>query len=343
MTEIAGDFAGLPVVEARAAIVKELKNLELLRGSNSLKQAVGVHERCSTPIEFHVSPQWFMKLLDKKKELLKRGNELNWYPGKMKIRYEDWAKNLKWDWNISRQRVYGVPFPLWYCEECSYVVTADEATLPVDPTETSAPYSSCPKCSGSSFVPEKDVMDTWMTSSLTPLINSDWATPEKGRMDMIYPMTVRVQGFEIIRTWLFYTVAKSHVHTDSLPWNDVMISGWGLTEQGKKISKRDLDKAADKDGFNRYEPYQVIKKYGADSLRYWATLSSLGNDLRYSEKDVKVGRKLLTKLWNASTLLIQHLMVMITGTTRFQPMNSGLLTGGFGIIVTELLMRLRRR
>ena len=184
---------------------------------------------------------------------------------------------------------------------------ATEAQLPVDPLEDAPPVDACAECGGE-LVGEPDVMDTWMTSSLTPLINANWAETEGrvGNMEL-HPLTVRVQAFEIIRTWLFYTVTKSHLHCDSLPWRDVMISGWGLNEQGKKISKRDLEKSTDKSGFNRYEPYQVIQKYGGDSLRYWATGANLGHDLRYNERDVRNGKKLLTKLWNASRFGLMQL------------------------------------
>jgi valyl-tRNA synthetase len=144
-------------------------------------------------------------------------------------------------------------------------------------------------------------MDTWMTSSLSPMINSNWAgTPDHPLLPAVYPMTLRVQAFEIIRTWLFYTIVKSHLHTSSLPWANVMISGWGLNENGKKISKRDLERFTDANGYNRYEPYEVIRKFGADALRYWAAGGSLGNSLRYNERDVQTGRKLMVKIWNAS-------------------------------------------
>lgn len=150
-------------------------------------------------------------------------------------------------------------------------------------------------------------MDTWMTSSLTPLINANWGAPAGQERMQLYPMTVRVQAYEIIRTWLFYTLVKSHLHTQSLPWGNVAISGWGLNEQGKKISKRDLEAYTDQDGYNRYEPYGVIRKYGADSIRFWATGGQLGHDLKYSEKQVLVGRKLVLKLWNASRFCMMSL------------------------------------
>lgn len=307
MNELGGEFKGLELPAARKRIAERLAETGDLRGEKTLDQSVSIHERCSTPIEFAVVPQWFIKVLEHRDAFLKRGEELAWYPEWMNVRFKDWVNGLKWDWNISRQRFYGVPFPVWFCASCGAHVLADEKDLPVDPTESAPPVLSCGECGGTVFRPEQDVMDTWMTSSGTPLINAKWAFDEPERTAALYPMTVRVQAFEIIRTWLFYTVVKSHFHTDSLPWRDVMISGWGLNEQGKKISKRDLQKSTDASGYNRYDPYQVIQKYGADSLRYWATGAGLGYDLRYNERDVKAGKRLLTKLWNASRFGLMYL------------------------------------
>jgi valyl-tRNA synthetase len=147
-------------------------------------------------------------------------------------------------------------------------------------------------------------MDTWMTSSLSPQLNDGWAVG--GSDPALVPMSLRVQAFEIIRTWLFYTLVQSEFHFGRPPWRGVMISGWGLNEQGRKISKRDLAQSAGPDGFNRYVPDQVIERYGADALRLWATSARLGSDLRYSEKDVRVGRKLAVKLWNVGRFLAIH-------------------------------------
>ena len=239
---------------------------------------------------------------------MKRAEELNWFPDYMKVRLEHWIEGLKYDWNISRQRFYGVPFPLWYVEETGDVILAEESDLPIDPIEDSPPKWAQEKYKGMTIKPETDVMETWMTSSLTPLINANWAGREgrKSSMD-IYPMTLRVQAFEIIRTWLFYTMAKSEFHTDSLPWENVMISGWGLNEQGKKISKRDLEKFTDENGYNRYDPYSLIQKFGADALRYWAASSQLGRDLRFHEREVKDGRKVVVKLWNVARMAFMYI------------------------------------
>ncbi|MGA2534991.1 MAG: valine--tRNA ligase [Terracidiphilus sp.] len=301
LTDEAAQYAGLTTDEARAQIVKELMASGAHRGVKAIDQVVSVSERSGAPVEFIMAPQWFIRVLDMKEELLRRSTELAWFPDWMQVRLADWINGLKYDWNISRQRFYGVPIPIWFCEGCGKPVTATLSQLPVDPLEDACPEKKCSACGASGFRGDPDVMDTWMTSSLSPLINSNWAeSPDRPNLSHIYPMTVRVQAFEIIRTWLFYTVVKSHLHTDSLPWKDVMISGWGLNENGKKISKKDLEQFTDAAGYNRYEPYEVIRKFGADALRYWAAGGSLGNSLRYNERDVQTGRKLAVKIWNAA-------------------------------------------
>jgi valyl-tRNA synthetase len=301
LKELAGEFAGLKTDEARGKIVTALTEAGALTGSKAVDQVVSVSDRSDAPVEFVMAPQWFIRVMDMKDELLERAKELKWFPEWMQIRLEDWIKGLKYDWNISRQRFYGVPVPVWFCASCGEVILADESAMPVDPVESKPPVSACVKCGAGEFTPDADVLDTWMTSSVSPLINSNWAgTPGRIGDASVYPMTVRVQAFEIIRTWLFYTVVKSHLHTNSLPWESVMISGWGLNENGKKISKRDLEQYTDANGYNRYDPYAVIQKFGADSVRYWASGGSLGHDLRYNEKDVQIGRKLVVKLWNAA-------------------------------------------
>ena len=300
MTPDAGAYAGLSVAEARARIVKDLQGLGAYQGFEMTEQAVPIAERSGAPVEWQLAPQWFLRVLDLKPALLARSAELRWHPAHMKARLDHWIEGLKWDWNLSRQRYYGVPMPVWLCEACDTPVLARVEDLPVDPLEHAPPVDACPQCGGA-LRGDPDVMDTWMTSSLTPLINANWAgTP--ARQAGPQPMTVRVQGFEIIRTWLFYTVLKSHLHTFSLPWRDVMISGWGLNEQGRKISKRDLQKSTDPSGFNRYDPSHVIDRFGADALRHWAGRSHLGHDLRYHAKEIKGGRKVAVKLWNAGQL-----------------------------------------
>ncbi len=315
LNELAGPLAGRPVMDARSVVVELLTADGVLGESTSLRQVVGVHERCLTPIEFQIRPQWFIAVQEHRDRFRARADELTWIPPFMKRRLEDWIEGLKWDWNISRQRHYGVPFPVWYCAACSEVVLAARDQLPVDPL-AGAP-AACPHCGGAELQPERDVMDTWMTSSLSPQVNDGWAT---GAPDpTLQPMSLRVQAFEIIRTWLFYSVVQSEFLFGRVPWTSVMISGWGLNEQGKKIAKRDLEKTTTADGFNRYDPDQVIDRYGADALRLWATSARVGHDLRYSEKDVRVGRKFAVKVWNVGRFVQLNLDGFDAATTPFVP------------------------
>ncbi len=298
---LAGEFAGLTVTQARSAIVKTLTSAGLLVDSMPVRQVVGVHERCQTPVEFQIRPQWFIAVRENADRFRARAAEIEWIPPYMRRRLEDWIDGLKWDWNISRQRRYGVPFPVWFCASCDTPVLARAGDLPVDPLTDKPPVSACPSCGGDELAPDPDVMDTWMTSSLTPQISDGWAVG--GTDPALAPMSMRVQAFEIIRTWLFYTVVQSELLFRRVPWRTALISGWGLSEQGKKLSKRDLDRSTGADGFNRYVPDDVMAKYGADALRLWATKGRIGTDLRYNEKDIRTGRKFAVKIWNVGRFL----------------------------------------
>ena len=306
--ELAGEFAGLTLAQGRAAIVKALDEAGLLVSSDPVRQVVGVHERCQTPVEFQIRPQWFIAVREHADRFRARAAELEWIPPFMRRRLEDWIDGLKWDWNITRQRRYGVPFPVWFCAACSVPVLARLEDLPVDPLADSPPVSSCPSCGGRELVPDPDVMDTWMTSSLSPQVNDGWALGSGSGTDpALAPMSMRVQAFEIIRTWLFYSVVQSELLFGRLPWRTALISGWGLSEQGKKLSKRDLDKSTGPDGYNRYVPDDVMGKYGADAVRLWATRGRIGTDLRYNVKDIRTGRKFAVKLWNVGRFLSLNL------------------------------------
>lgn len=290
ITKIGQKYQGLSINTARKEIIEDLKEKGLLIKQEKTKHAVNVHERCGTPVEFILTTQWFINVLDIKKELIKRGEKLNWYPKHMQSIYNAWVRGLKWDWCISRQRYYGVPFPVWYCNNCGQVITAKEEDLPVDPVEKKPPVLKCLKCGSSKFRPETDVMDTWATSSCTPFIIPELVKNTRLKKK-IFPNSLRPQAFEIIRTWLFYSVVKSHYHFNKLPFKDAMISGHGLDEKGRKISKR-LG--------NYIEPNKLLKEYGADAIRYWATGASLGSNHRFSLKEVEKGKHLANKIWNAS-------------------------------------------
>ncbi len=294
LNELAGKYEGLKLEEARKRIIEDLEKEGLLVKQEPLEQTVGVCWRCGTPVEFIPTKQWFIKALDHKEKLLELGDKINWYPEYYKVRYVDWVKNLKWDWIISRQRYFGVPFPVWYCNKCGKIRLAKEEELPVDPRFTT-PEEKC-ECGGE-FVGEQDVMDTWMTSSLTPQIATKWKDDPEFFSKM-FPMSLRPQAHDIIRTWAFYTILKAYLHNNSIPWKDIMISGYVYVGKGIAMS------SSKGIGTN---PKEIVDKYGADVLRYWATSATLGEDLIYREQDVIRGKKVLTKLWNIARFINSHI------------------------------------
>src|SRR3989344_5593044 len=292
MNTLAGKYAGLPLKEARKAIIEDLRASGALLAQRSISHMVNVHERCSTEIEFLVTKQWFIRVLDLKDELLKAGRELVWRPEHMRHRYENWITGLQWDWCISRQRYFVVPFPVWYCRKCQGVILAKE--LPVDPLADKAPACAC---GSTDAEPERDVLDTWATSSLTPQIALQWREDD-AFFNKMYPMSLRPQAHDIITFWLFNTMVKGLLHSGKVPWSHAMISGWALDQHGKKMSKS---------RGNVIEPLEMLRKFSADSLRYWAASSKLGEDLPFQEKELVAGKKFVTKLWNASRFVLQHL------------------------------------
>jgi valyl-tRNA synthetase len=288
MNGLAGKYKGLGLAEARKAIIGDLKKEGLLKGQKPIRHAVNVHERCKTEMEILPSKQWFVKYLDLKDEYIVKADALEWVPAFMKARYDNWIKGLQWDWCISRQRYYGIPFPVWYCKKCREVKLASEKELPVDPLKD-RPKGSC-KCGSTEFVGEEDVLDTWFTSSLTPQINCRWVD-DKNFFEKMFPMDLRPQGHDIIALWAFNTIVKALFHQKQLPWKSITINGWALDPKGKKMSKS-LG--------NVIRPEEMIQKYCADALRYWAGLPVLGEDVPFMEKEMVAGKKFVTKLYNAS-------------------------------------------
>ena len=290
MTPACGVLEGLPLAEAR----KRVKDLLAERGEildrQQTRQSIRVHERCDTPVEYVQAEQWFVRILERKADLLAAGEQVRWHPEGMHARFTNWVENLNWDWCISRQRYYGVAFPLWTCAACGQVMLADEDELPVDPLAQS-PRRAC-SCGSTSFIPETDVMDTWATSSLSPQICGGWLS-DPDLYAQVFPFSLRPQAHDIIRTWAFYTIAKSLYHFNQIPWSDVLISGWGLAGQGEgKISKSR--------GGGPMAPLAMIEKYSADALRYWAASTSPGKDSLINEEKIQMGARLVTKLWNVA-------------------------------------------
>ncbi len=200
MTELAGAYAGLTVLEARQRILHYLQDTGKLLHRETLEHAVGTHERCGTPVEYLQTRQWFIRVLDQKEQLLEAGRRIHWYPDHMRIRYEHWVEHLQWDWCISRQRYFGVPFPAWTCRSCGEILLATLEQLPVDPQNT-RPLQPC-SCGSTDVIPEPDVMDTWATSSCTPLIIGRWPD-DLDWFGQHFPASLRPQAHDIIRTWAF--------------------------------------------------------------------------------------------------------------------------------------------
>ncbi|MFA5084569.1 MAG: valine--tRNA ligase, partial [Candidatus Paceibacterota bacterium] len=287
MNEIAGEYKGLKLIEARKKIIESLREKGILEKQENLKQTVGICWRCHTPVEFFVTKQWKLKLLEHKKEFIDYGRKIKWHPSFFIKRYEDWVNGLNWDWLISRQRHYGVPLPVWYCKKCGKEVIADEKQLPANPLKDK-PKSKC-SCGSGDFYPDKDVFDTWFTSSLTPEIVLKWTEDKDFAKNL--PEDLRPQGYEIIRTWAFYTIVKSIYHFKSIPWKNIMVNGMILDAKGKAMHKS---------AGNAIEPSEALEKFSADAMRFWAASSKLGEDIPYQEKELVSGQKTITKLWNAA-------------------------------------------
>ena len=291
-------YGGLKIKEARTRVISDLQEQGFVVKIEDLEHEVQVHERCGREVEYAVMDQWFIDIMNHKEDFLRIGREIDWYPAYMQSRYESWVDNVAWDWCISRQRYFGVPFPVWYCKDCGEAVFARPEDLPVNPLDDQPHISECPKCGCHDFIPETDVMDTWATSSLTPLINMRYGE-EENYESILKPMSLRTNASEIIRTWDFYTIVKSFYHFGCRPWDNVMISGFVMANKGEKISKSKSN--------SKVEPLALIGQYSADVIRYWAASGRLGTDITFSEETLQRGKKLVNKIWNVSKFIEMHL------------------------------------
>ena len=266
--------------------------------------AVKFYEKGEQPLEFILNRQWFVRLLDKKEELLRQGARIHWHPPFMRTRYDNWVEGLNQDWCISRQRYFGVPFPIWYPLDdqgrpyYDRPILPNLSRLPVDPLAQPAPrFDEAMRGRPNGFMGDPDVMDTWATSSLTPQIASHWADDPE-RHQKLFPMDIRPQSHEIIRTWAFYTIVKAYLHERTVPWHDVVISGWILDPDRKKMSKS---------RGNVVTPSRLLEQYSSDAVRYWAARARLGVDTAYDEAVFSNGKRLGIKLFNATKFVAGHL------------------------------------
>jgi len=293
MQDVCGKYAGLTLAECKEAIVEDLDKEGFLTRKEKVDQNVGQCWRCKTPIEILVKKQWFVAVKELNAQVEEAAENMNWIPEHMKTRLLNWTGNMDWDWCISRQRIFATPIPVWYCNSCGEVLLPSEDELPIDPTQTQ-PSQPC-KCGGTDFTGEIDVLDTWMDSSITPLVIAGWPSPEYRDL---FPSSIRQQGHDIIRTWAFYTILRSLAITGDAPFKNVVVNGMVFGEDGHKMSKS---------RGNVIAPEEVVAEYGADALRLWAANSVPGSDVPFAWKDVQHGYKFLRKFWNAFRFVNMHL------------------------------------
>lgn len=328
-----GQLAGLDVRKAKKVIADMLAqpgsaadgvSAALVGEPRAVSHAVKFYEKGDRPIEYITTRQWFIKTMEHRSALIEQGRKIAWHPEYMRLRYENWVEGLNSDWCISRQRFFGVPFPVWYpidqAGEIQYnqPIVAERACLPIDPSSDVPPgYTEQQRNQPGGFAGDPDVMDTWATSSMTPQIQSQWVlNPEQHAK--LFPMDIRPQAHEIIRTWAFSTIVKAWMHENEIPWKNVVVSGWVLDPERKKMSKSKG---------NVVTPDALLAEYSSDAVRYWASRARLGADTACDPAVFKIGSKLVVKLFNASRFVLMQLMETVPGVEAItHPLDRAMVT-----------------
>ena len=314
-------LANLSAAKARTRIVDLLRESgDLVGEPRPITHPVKFYEKGDRPLEIVTSRQWFFKTIELRDELLARGHELAWHPDYMRHRYENWVNGLSGDWCVSRQRFFGVPFPVWYpikgdgTVDYEKRIVPEETRLPIDPsTDVPDGYTQSQRNQPNGFAGDPDIMDTWATSSLTPQIAGGWLT-DADLFGRVFPMDLRPQSHEIIRTWLFATIVRAAREHKSLPWTNAAISGWVLDPDRKKMSKSKG---------NVITPMALLEEHGSDGVRYWAASGRPGTDTAFEPGQMKVGRRLAIKILNAAKFA---LMQASPRGAIAEPLDRGMLT-----------------
>ena len=290
-------FKGLKAEEARKKVVAELQTKELLNKTETVHQSIGTCWRCQTPVEIISRPQWFMKTQEMTQRVVDWAEKLDWVPTFSRQRLIDWAKSLDWDWVISRQRIFATPIPVWYCAKCDGPVLPSEKQLPVDPRKEAPPTASCPKCGSNEFHGEKDVLDTWMDSSITAAVHAGW--PSKSDLfEHLFPADLQPNGLDIVRTWDYYLMVRSLALFGKPPYKALLINGMVKGTDGRMMHK----------SYGNYVTTdEAISKVGADAFRQWAAAGgSTGYDMPFRWNELEYGKKFQTKLWNVARFIIAN-------------------------------------
>ncbi len=288
------NFTGLNLTTAREKIIEKLKEEKLLIKQEKIENEIKVHDKCGTPIELVVSTQWFLKTKGYSKKIIETAEEIKWIPDFSINRLKDWVNFIEWDWNISRNRIFGTPIPFWHCQNCEYILVPDKDKLPVNPIAEKPSIDKCPKC-GSKIVGDTETCDVWVDSSITPLVIAGW--PDNHNLfKRAFPGNMRIQGTDIIRTWAFYTLFRTLALTNDKPFERILTTGMILGTDKKEMHKS---------WGNGISPNELIDKYSVDTVRLWAALSGgIGKDRVFSYNEIDNANAFIIKLYN-STMFIK--------------------------------------
>ncbi len=301
MLTSSGKYDGMPTREARAAIIRDLKAANLLVKQEQLAQTVKVHDRCGTPIELLASTQWFIRTKEHAERIKEMASMVKFVPEHRLQELKNWADYIEWDWDISRNRVFGTPIPFWYCNDCGELLPAKKESLPVNPAIDKAQYAKCPKCGSSNVVGERDTCDVWVDSSITPMVVAGWPD-DMALFRRAFPAAFRIQGNDIVKTWAFYTIFRTWALTGSKPFDNLLVTGMVLGEDGREMHKS---------WGNGVMPEDVIRDYGVDPMRLWAAMSgSMEKDKPFTTVELNHARAFCVKLYN-SALFVKNALAEI--------------------------------
>ena len=289
----AGELTGEHVSKARPKVLELLRKTKALRKSEKMRHAIKVHDRDSSPLELLSSKQWFIKTKEHADEIKRAAREINWIPESARQRLEDWANFIEWDWNVSRDRVFGTQIPFWRCQSCDHIVAPKKQDLPIDTMKAKPPVERCPKCGGR-VVGTEETLDVWVDSSITPLVISGWPDNRK-LFERAFPASVRIQGTDIVRTWAFYTIFRTPFIAANKPFESIIVHNMILGKDGREMHKR---------YGNGVSLDELVPKYPIDAIRLWVALSgAIGKDKAFSYAELDYAKSFLTKLYNTASFV----------------------------------------